>query len=291
MSTGSRPIGIYYAYWTREWDVDFLPFIRKAQSLGFDILEINGGAVVALSSAERKHLRDEAAARNIALTFGIGLPPHYDVSSQDERVRQAGVQFMKDMVAAVAECGGEMIGGTVHSYWPATPPRDLEEKRRIRNQGIKSMKEVLPVAADLGVTLNVEVINRFEQFLLNTAAEAVSFVDEIDMPNCGVLLDTFHMNIEEDSFLGALKTVGPRLKSFHVGEANRKPPGMGRLPWEEIRQGLDAIDFHGPVVMEPFVTPGGTVGRDIGIWREIMPEENLDDAVSRSVAFLQRVLR
>lgn len=247
MSTGSRPSGIYYAYWTREWDVGFLPFIRKAQSLGFDILEINGGAVVALSSAERKHLRDEAAARNIALTFGIGLPTHYDVSSQDERVRQAGVRFMKGMVAAVA--------------------------------------------ADLGVTLNVEVINRFEQFLLNTAAEAVSFVDEIDMPNCGVLLDTFHMNIEEDSFLGALKTVGPRLKSFHVGEANRKPPGMGRLPWEEIRQGLDAIDFHGPVVMEPFVTPGGTVGRDIGIWREIMPEENLDDAVSRSVAFLQRVLR
>ena len=286
-----RKIGIYYAYWTHEWDVDFLPFVKKVKRLGFEILEINGGTLVSMKRDMRWRLKDEAEVTGIDLSFGIGLPRQYDVSSLDENTRKKGVAFMKEMIGAVHEMGGGMIGGTVHSYWPAVFPRELESKEPIWRQSIRSMKELVPIAEDLEVVLNVEVINRFEQFLINDSTEALAYVQEIDSPACRILLDTFHMNIEEDSFGDAIRKAGKYLSALHLGEPNRKPPGMGRMPWKEIRQALDDIGFEGPLVMEPFIMPGGQIGRDIGVWRDIIKKPNLDALASASAEFVKQNLR
>ncbi len=285
-----RPVGIYYAYWTDQWDADFLPFVKKVKDLGFDQLEINGGALVHMPDMEKQKLKDEAEKHQIKLSYGIGLTPDHDVSSQDEEVRKKGVAFMKEMIKSVSFMGGGMIGGTVHSYWPAVPPRDMDEKRRIRDKSLESMRELVKPAEDSGVVLNVEVINRFEQFLLNTCQEALEYVKEIESPSCRILLDTFHMNIEEDSFGGAIRLAGKYLSAFHLGETNRKPPGMGRIPWLEIRKALDDIEFQGPLVMEPFVRTGGKVGRDIAVWRDLLPAEVMDREAANAAAFVKKTL-
>ena len=286
-----RKVGIYYAYWTREWNVDFFPFVKKVKALGFEILEINAGTVASMSRDQRERLRVEAEREGIGLTFGIGLPARYDVSSLDERVRSDAVKFMKQMIRAVHEIGGTMIGGTVHSYWPAVFPKELDSKQPILDQSVRSMLELIPLAEDLGVTLNVEVINRFEQFLINTCDEALQYVSRINSPNCGILLDTFHINIEEDSFGDTIRKAGGFLKSLHIGETNRKPPGMGRVPWIEIRSALDDIGYRGPLVMEPFVMPGGQVGRDIGVWRQVITSPDLDALAATSAEFVKETLR
>jgi len=285
-----RNIGIYYAYWTTEWDVDFLPFIPKVKSLGFDQLEINGGALVHMNSVERKRLKEEAINHDVKLSYGIGLTPDNDVSSTDENVRSGGLRFMKEMIRAVNEMGGGMIGGTVHSCWPSTLPQGATDKGIYLEQSIKSMKELVKVAEDNDVILNVEVINRFEQFLLNTCDEAIRYVEEIDSPACGILLDTFHMNIEEDSIGDAIIKAGSYLNSFHIGETNRKPPGTGRMPWDEIKKALDMINYDGPLVMEPFVNPGGKVGRDIAVWRPLMPGADLDLEAQKAAEFTRKNL-
>jgi D-psicose/D-tagatose/L-ribulose 3-epimerase len=77
-------IGIYYAYWTHEWDADFHPYIDKVADLGFDVLEVNAGTIVKMSTAERKRLKDHADSRNIGLSYGIGLPGKYDLADEDE---------------------------------------------------------------------------------------------------------------------------------------------------------------------------------------------------------------
>lgn len=286
-----RNVGIYYAFWTHEWDVDFEPFIPKARKLGFDQLELNGGTLVGESSETRKKLKAMADAEGVALSYGIGLPKPKDASSLDENVRRSGVDYMKRMIDAVAEMGGGMIGGTVHSYWPGTMPEGMEEKRPIWEQSIKSMKELAPYAYDRGVTLNVEVLNRFEQFLINDSHEAVAYVSEVDHPGCKVLLDTFHMNIEEDSIGDSIRRVGAHLSALHLGEPNRKPPGTGRMPWDEIKKALDDIGFDGPLVMEPFLMPGGTVGRNVGVWREIMKDPDLDALAAEAARFVKENLR
>lgn len=286
-----RPIGIFYAYWTHEWDVDFLPFIPKVKRLGFDMLELNGGTLARMESGKRKEIARAAEGEGIGLSYGIGLPADRDVSSLDEGIRTDGVAFMKTMIRAVEEMGGGLISGTVHSYWPATFPKGLDSKAPILAQSIKSMKELAPFAEERGVTLNVEVINRFEQFLLNTCEEALAYVMEIDNPACRILLDTFHMNIEEDSLGDAIRRAGKYLASLHIGETNRKLPGMGRQPWAEIKAALDDIDYQGPLVMEPFLMSGGQIGRDIGVWREIVEHPDLDALAAESVKFVQRTLR
>ncbi len=285
-----RNVGIYYAFWTHEWDVDFLPFIKKVPTLGFDQLELNGGTIVTYSSSKLRELKDAAEQENLTLSYGIGLQQQYDVSSLDKSVRERGLDFMRRMIDSVAELGGGMIGGTVYSYWPAQMPTHLSSKQPIWDASIESMKILAPYAHERDVQLNVEVLNRFEQFLINDSKEALAFVEEVNHPGCKVLLDTFHMNIEEDSFAEAIKRVNQYLGELHLGETNRKMPGTGRIPWLEIKEALDEINFDGPLVMEPFLMRGGTVGRDIGIWRDIVEEPDLDQLAKDSAAFVRKTL-
>jgi D-psicose/D-tagatose/L-ribulose 3-epimerase len=282
-----RKLGIYYAFWTHDWEADFAPFVPKVRALGFDQLEVNGGAVARLPDDERRRLASIARDEGVTLSYGIGLPAHYDVSSLEEPVRGAGVAFMRRMIEAVGEMGGGTICGTVHSCWPATLPKGHEDKRPFRDQSLRSMRELVKPAEDQGVILLVEVINRFEQFLLNTCAEAVDYVSEVGSPACRILLDTFHMNIEEDSIGGAIRHAAGLVRQLHLGETNRKPPGLGRMPWGEIKSALDAIGFDGSLVMEPFVMPGGQVGRDIGVWRPVIANPDLD-ALARAAASFVR---
>ncbi len=285
-----RKVGIYYAFWTHEWDVEFEPYIKKIGKLGFDQLELNGGTIVEYDDTKRKSLKTLADDHNITLSYGIGLQKQYDVSSLDKKVRERGLDFMKRMIDAVAVMGGGMIGGTVHSYWPAQMPLELTSKQPIWEKSVESMKILAPYASERGVQLNVEVLNRFEQFLINDSNEGLQYVKDVDSEGCKILLDTFHMNIEEDSFSKAIHTIGSNLGAFHLGETNRKMPGTGRIPWGEIKDALDAVNFDGPLVMEPFLMQGGQVGRDIGIWREIIKNPNLDLLAKDSATFVRNNL-
>lgn len=144
------------------------------------------------------------------------------------------------------------------------------------------------------ITLCMEVLNRFEGYLLNTAEEGVRYVREVNEDNVKLMLDTFHMNIEESSMTEAIRQAGPLLGHFHTGEPNRMPPGAGRMPWFEIGLALQSIGYEGPVVMEPFVRPGGTVGQNIKIWRDLtghaLTTEELDEMAKQAVQFQKYVL-
>ncbi len=138
----------------------------------------------------------------------------------------------------------------------------------------------------------MEVLNRFEGYLLNTCAECVEFVKQVDVPNVKVMLDTFHMNIEEDNMVEAILLAGDKLGHFHVGENNRRLPGKGNMPWYEIGSALRAIGYNKNIVMEPFICSGGGVGSDIKIWRDMSNGatiEQLDRDAAESVAYLKYV--
>jgi D-psicose/D-tagatose/L-ribulose 3-epimerase len=284
-----RTLGIYYGFWTHDWDVDFLPFVSKVKKLGFDQLEVNGGTLVSWKESDRMQLVEEARKEGILLSYGLGMTADHDVSSPNEEIRLSGVRFMKDMIKMVGRMGGGMIGGSTYCSWPKQLPKG-ESKKEYQEQSLKSMKELVKVAEDANVILNLEVLNRFEQFLFNTCEEILPFVEEIGSPNCGLLLDTFHMNIEEDSLSDAILLAGSHLKALHIGETNRKPVGLGRQPWKEIRAALDAIKFDGPLVEEPFVLSGGQVGQDISVWHNLFDHPDLDKLASDSAAFARRVL-
>jgi D-psicose/D-tagatose/L-ribulose 3-epimerase len=282
-------IGIYYAYWTHDWDADFVPYVAKVKRLEFDILEVNSGTVTRMPNRERDRLRRAAEKAGIELTYCIGLPHRYDIASPDAAVRRNGIAFLKRSAEMLRYMGHRQLGGIIYSSWPGKLPFG-EEKRLYLDRSVRSMREVMKVAEDCGVFFNVEVVNRFEQFLLNTAAEAVTYVRRVGSPHCRVLLDTFHLNIEEDSIRDAIVATGAWLGHFHVGETNRRPPGRGRMPWDEIFGALRRIGYTGAITMEPFLMPGGEVGRDISVYRNLGEGLDLDREAGRALKFVRRKL-
>ena len=279
-------VGIHYGYWTQHWDSEPLQFVKRAQKCGFDILEVNAPKVTRMSDSERDALKGAAAEAGLGLTYSIGMTSDMDLTSEDAATRKKGVAFLKDVVRAMKQIGGTVMAGINYSSWP----RKLlpgEDKKLLTDRSIEGVREAIKTAEDCDVIFCVEVVNRFEQFMMNTAAEGIAFAQEVGSPNCKILLDTFHMNIEEESIGGSIEEAGTWLGHFHLGETNRRPPGRGRMPWSEIFGALKKINYQGALVMEPFLLPGGEVGRDICVYRDLLGNGDLDEEATLSVQFVR----
>lgn len=290
----SNKVGIYYAYWEKEWATDFVPYIKKAKNLGFDILEINAGAIVDMTKADRQKLADIAEENGIILTYCIGLPSEYDVSSLDETTRKNGVEFVGKILDCMNEMGGKTIGGIIYASWPMTVVPTYDIKMRQRERSILSLTELLKKAEQYDINYCLEIVNRFEQSILNCASEGVEFVKELNSPKAKILLDSFHMNIEEDNIGDAIRSAGDYLGHFHIGECNRKTPGTGRMPWGEIFTALKDIDYQGAVVMEPFIRMGGQVGKDIKVFRDLSEnatDEKMDLMAAAAAKFVKENIK
>ena len=282
--------GIYYANWESERGGKFAPYISRVKRLGFDILEVACGNFYLETDAFFQELKQVSSSEGIILTGGYGPRPEHNLASPDSAKTQEASRFYADMFRKMELAGIRSIGGALYSYWPVDFKSGFDKKADFE-RSTTGMRHLADMAADHGIELNMEALNRFEGYLINDAEECLRYVESVDRPNVHVMLDTFHMNIEEDSFTEAIRLVGKRLGHVHVGEGNRKPPcSEGRIPWQEIGAALHEIGYDGYVVMEPFVRMGGQVGRDISIWRDISRGANdkaLDEAAAKSVKFLK----
>lgn len=269
-------------FWEKNWDADHKKYIKKAAEIGFDVLEFQAQPLLEMSDGKIRSLKDIADETGIELTYSLGLDRAYDVSSLDENIRKGGVEYLQNIIKKMHVGGGTLLSGVSYAGW-GTPDNYVGDKRPYWEQSIKSMREIIKVAEDCGVTYCVEAVNRFETCLINTAEEALAYTAEIDSPNIGVLLDTYHMNIEENSIGDAIRLVGDKLTSFHTGENNRTAPGRGHLDWDEIFRALADINYKGRIVSEPFVMAGGEVGRDIHVYRDLIanPSEEKIDAEAK----------
>jgi D-psicose/D-tagatose/L-ribulose 3-epimerase len=285
-----NPIGIHYGYWTQFWSSEPLQFVARAQKCGFDILEINAPKITRMTDQERDVLKKAAADAGLGLTYSIGLKEDMDLTSEDAAVRENGIAFLKDISRAMKYLGGTIMAGINYSSWPRKLAPN-EDKRVLTDRAIEGVREAIKAAEDCGVIFCVEVVNRFEQFIMNTAEEGIAFAERVGSPNCKILLDTFHMNIEEESLSGCILQVGAWLGHFHIGETNRRPPGRGRMPWGEVFGALRQINYQEAIVMEPFLIPGGEVGRDISVFRDLLGSGDLDEEAARSVQFVRSELK
>lgn len=282
--------GIYFAYWEKEWDADYIPYIKKVKELGFDILEISCAALKNASSEELLLLKNTAREHGITLTAGYGPSANENLGSSDPDIIKNAMTFYTDILKKLELLDIHTLGGGIYSYWPVDYSQPID-KAGDWERSVKNVRNVGQIAAACGVEYCLEVLNRFEGYILNTAGEARQFVEQVDTPSVKIMLDTFHMNIEEDSITDAIRLAGEKLGHFHVGENNRRLPGQGNMPWHEIGSALREINYDKSVVMEPFVMQGGNIGRDIKVWRDLGNNGTnvsiLDKDAAGSVAFLR----
>lgn len=285
-------LGIFMNFWEKGWAADHARYINKAADIGFDILEYQAQPLLDMDNSQLRALKAVADQRGIEMTYSLGLDPAYDVASADENIRAGGVDYLQRIIEKIGVMDGKLLSGVSYAGW-GSPNYILDDKRAMTERSKDSMRKIIKTAEDYGVTYCVEAVNRFEGCIINTAAEALAYVEDIDSPNIGVLLDTYHMNIEETSIGDAIRLVGSRLTSFHTGENNRMVPGKGHLDWDEIFSALAEIGYQGRIVSEPFVMMGGEVGRDIKVWRNLVEnptEERLDAEAAYLLNFTKEML-
>ena len=221
--------------------------IRRLARYGYKSIELSGEPEV----FDTKELRKLLADNGIACWGAVSLMfEGRDLIHADEAVRATSIKYLNDCITMAKELDGyEMT--IVPSQVGKVAAMDTPEQEWA--WAVESLKEVYAHAQKEGIRMALEPLNRFETNFLNRADQAVLLAEEVG-PDCGVCIDTFHLNIEEANMIEAIKSSKERLVDFHVADNNRMACGMGALDWPLIISTLKEIGYDGAVTVE-FVAP------------------------------------
>ena len=244
--------------------------VHQAADAGYDLLEL---ALLDPGSVDVVAARAAVEQAGIAVTGSLGLSPSTDVSSEDPDVVAAGERLLGAALDVVAGLGGEHLCGVLYSAMAKylAPPTE-----RGRANAVAAIQRLADRAAGLGVHVSLEIVNRYETNLLNTARAGLAFLEEVDRPGVGLHLDTYHMNIEENSMDGAVLAAGDRLGYVHIGESHRGYLGSGSVDFAPFFRALAEIGYNGPVTFESFssavVDP--VLSNQLGVWRNLWDDSD-----------------
>lgn len=271
--------GVHIALWMKTWHDDVIPYIEEAARLGFDGVELS---LLGMSDANIARIRSCLTETGLELTCTTGLAMAQDISSNDPVVRKAGISYLEQAIKTVSALGSPLLSGVIYAPWGK---RLMTDRAGRWQRSAEALKELAPFAREHGVSLGIEAINRFETDLVNTAQQALELANTIDEPNIGILLDSFHMNMEEKDIVAAFIHSKDRLIHFHCVENDRGVPGSGHSPWEQFFKGLKATNYQGWLTLEMFVQANQDVSPDLAIWRTI--EANPSEAARQGLSFLR----
>ena len=266
-------------------DADVDSQFDHVRDLGFDLIEVCVEDPALLTAA-----RLSAASRRTGLPISVcgAFGAERDVSHEDEVVRRAGVAYLKECVDLAQSVGSPHVAGPMYSATGRTRMLEPAEREAQRERAAESLREVADYAADRGVRLAVEPLNRFETDLVNTVDQGLELFARIGRDNVGFMLDTFHMNIEEKSLGAAIRAAGDKLFHVQASENDRGTPGSGNVAWPEVFTALDEIGYRGTIVIESFLPTVREIARAVSLWRPVAP--SMDALARDGLAFLRREL-
>lgn len=262
----SNPLGVHALVFTGSTAVDELSkVIREAKHAGYDILELSLHDAAHLDAAAT---RTELEAAGLGVACSRGLAFDADVSSSDPSVVERGATLLFESLEATHELGGTQLTGALYS---ALGKYGAPLSEAGRANVVATLKELAAEAKRKGMTLGLEICNRYETNVINTAADALRLADDIGYDNVLIHLDTYHMNIEEDDFVRPVQLTGDRLGYVHIGENHRGYLGSGHIDFSSFFRALADIRYTGPITFESFssavVSP--TLSSDLAIWRNL----------------------
>jgi D-psicose/D-tagatose/L-ribulose 3-epimerase len=253
--------------------------------MGFDWIE---APLESIGDLDHKRGADIVRRHGLGVSACAAMGPDRDLIHPDEAIRKNGMAYLRQAIEATHALGGTNLVGPLYAAVGRTWQQTPAERARDLDVLVKNLGELARYAGDYGVSLCVEPLNRFETSFINLAEQAIEVVDRVDHPNCQVMLDTFHMNIEEKSLGNAIRAAGKRLRHVHACENDRGAPGSGNVTWNEVAQALKDIKYDGPVVIESFTSKVKSIARAAAIWRSLAPTQ--DDLARDGLKFLKQLL-
>jgi D-psicose/D-tagatose/L-ribulose 3-epimerase len=264
---------------------EFEKLAPHVKSLGFDWIE---APLESLEDLDYARGAEIVKAHGLGVSCCVAMGPDRDLIHPDPVIRASGMAYVRGAIEATAALGGTNLVGPLYSAVGRTWQMTADERARDTDLLVENLSQLAAYAQDHGVKLGVEPLNRFETSFINLASQAIEVVDRVGSPACGVMLDTFHMNIEEKSLGDAIRAAGPRLIHLHACENDRGAPGSGNVTWDQVKQGLQDIGYDGPVVIESFTAKVKSIARAAAIWRALAPTQ--DDLARDGGRFLRQLL-
>lgn len=271
--------GMNLLLWTGDVTEAHTPVLTMLKNIGYDGVEIPIFNLDADYTALGKRLSGLGLRRTgVTIRNGEDNP-----ISSDAGVRKKGVELNKKTLDCAAAAGVETLVGPYHSAIGvfSGAGRTQDEWK----WGVESMRAVAEHAGKVGVTLGVEPLNRFETYLLNTHSDAAKFVREVNHPNCRMMYDTFHSNIEEKCVELALNSCKDVLCHIHISENDRSTPGKGGVKWDDNWNAIRDINYNGWLVVEAFGLALPEIAAATKIWRKMFESE--EQLATDALAFMR----
>lgn len=286
-----NPLGIISMQFVRPFGPQHLPLFQKVRGLGFDFIE--------LLVPEPEDGLDPAQTRKALADAGLGVVLaarvnlQRSIASADPAARQGGLDYLKRCVEVADGLGAKIVGGPLYGeplVFAGRPPqphtKDVIAQRAAWT--VEGLAAVAPIARSAGITFALEPLNRFETDIVCTTRQAIEVVDQVNNDGLGILLDTFHMNMEERSIPDAIRAAGRRVVHFQANENHRGFPGTGNMNWPAIMRALAEIGYAGPISLEPFRRDDDRVALPIAHWRA--PHENEDQKLRAGLGVVRACL-
>ena len=277
-------IGVSAFAWSTQINPTHLRLFTSLREYGIEAFEISMFDPAALDTAQ---LRRAFHDNDLECTVCAILPPNINPISLDPAERSKARVHLVQCIETAAELGAYRVGGPLYA-----PIGYLPGRRRTPDEwhwAVECFQSLGDTLNKTGVTLAIEPVNRSESFFLNTAAETVAFCNEIDNPRIGVLIDTFHANIEEKSLPGAIRCAGQQLKHLHASENDRGLLGSGHVDFPGILAALNETQYDGYLMIEGFGYSASETNSLGALWGDmnVTPE----DIAFRGATYLQNLLR
>jgi D-psicose/D-tagatose/L-ribulose 3-epimerase len=273
--------GMNLLLWSGDLSDALLPVLEKLKALGYDGVEVPIFDPSPEKFAPWSKRLDDLGLERTAVTIRTAID---NPISPDAAVRAAGVANMARTFECCQALGAKTLCGPYHSaigeFSGQGPTRD--EWR----WGVESMKKNAENAARHGVMLGVEYLNRFECYLLNSAADTVRFVRDVAHPNCRMMYDTFHANIEEKNPAQAIRDCAEYTIHVHISENDRSTPGQGNIPWDQTFETLKETGYDGWMVIEAFGLALPEIAAATKIWRRMYQSE--EQLAKDGLAFIKQ---
>jgi D-psicose/D-tagatose/L-ribulose 3-epimerase len=270
--------GALTVIWTSPFSTERVDLARHIGELGFDVVEVAIEQPGVLDLGELRRVLDETGLRT---TVAGAFSPDRDLTSEDPAIQEQGIRYVEHCVNVAAEIGAPVVSGPMYAATGKTELLPDEERQRVFELAAKNIRRAGEYAASKGVNLALEPLNRFETDLVTTTARGVELCENVGLANVGLLLDTFHMNIEEKHIGDALRSAGRHVKHVHASENDRGAPGSGHVAWEEWRDALRDIHYDGVITIESFVQDIKELASAVSMWRPVAasPDELAGDGL------------
>lgn len=277
--------GVSTWLWTSPFVTDTVSLFPRIKSMGYDAVEI---PVEYPEKIDAKKVKAALEQNELEAIVCGAFGPTRDLTNDDIGVQENGIDYIVQCLDLCNAWDAKFLAGPMYSAVGKARMVPQEQRQREWDRAVSNLHRVCKLAKERELEVALEPLNRFESDMINTADDVLRLVNDINHPAAKVMLDSFHMSIEERNIELAITAAGGRLIHLQVSENYRGTPGTGQTPWDSLKQGLTNINYKGVVSIESFTPEIKELAGAVCIWKNLAASQ--DGFAQEGLTFLKKLM-